>query len=90
FVLVLAGVEFFSTVFSSRAGLAGVAHLGGMLTGFLYLWGRATYSVWSRNRAEGAGQSRKLKRRKASHLKLVINKKDGTDPDDEDTPKTWH
>jgi len=83
FVLVLAGIEFFSTVFS-RAGLSGVAHLGGMATGFAYLWGRAAFSIWQRNRA---ASPKKPKKRKSSHLKLVINNEED---DQEDEPKTWH
>src|SRR4051812_9257004 len=34
FVMILAAIEFISTVFYSRAGVANAAHLGGMVVGF--------------------------------------------------------
>ncbi len=87
FVWVLALVEFMSTVFSGRGGLSSAAHLGGMVAGFVSIWGGAAFRVMSRQwkeksdaRAEAA---RKEKRRKASqHLKLVIN-----NPKDPQNPK---
>jgi membrane associated rhomboid family serine protease len=97
FVWILAGIELMSTVFSSHGGLAGAAHLGGMAAGFGYLWGRATFSVWKRRRAEGAStrQQRVKKRRQPKHLKLVINNQNrvefqSSDEDPEDKPPTFH
>ena len=92
FVWILAAIEFMSTVFSSRTGVAGVAHLGGMGAGFLYLWGNAAFRAWKKRR----DQAPPKKRRPSKHLKLVVNRgKDGPSGSggpgaDDDEPKTWH
>ena len=65
FVLLLAGVEFVTTVFGSRSGVANLAHLGGMLAGF----GALTAIAYKRSRARRPA----VKRRRKKHLKLVIN-----------------
>jgi membrane associated rhomboid family serine protease len=97
FVWILAGVELMSTVFSGGSGLAGAAHLGGMVAGFSYLWSRATYSVWKRQRAENAlaNPRSKKKRIQPQHLKLVINNKnkvqlESTEEDSDPKPPTFH
>lgn len=99
FVWILAAVELMSTVFSGSSGLAGVAHLGGMVAGFGYLWGRATYTVWKKRRIAGPGSRPAKKKRKIQpkHLKLVINNQnkvelESTEPeeDPEDKPPTFH
>lgn len=82
FVWVLAGLEFFTTVFSPRGGLASAAHLAGMVAGLGYLWGWSRLRAGSRARAalSAAGApvpgwlSRVAKpKRKSSHLKLVVD-----------------
>lgn len=89
FIWVLAGVEFLSSVFSGRGGLASAAHVGGMLAGVGYLWFAARARI---------GQVRKANVQKArprfalpgrkKHLKLIVD----NDPDDDRDPKnkTWH
>jgi membrane associated rhomboid family serine protease len=94
FVWVLAGLEFMTTVFSGRGGLAASAHLGGMFAGFGYLWVKAMIKVRQRRLKEGGLAKAKSRRKKAGHLKLIINNeqdpdRDSTDEVDED-PKTWH
>lgn len=89
FVWILAAMEFMTTVYAGRGGLASAAHLGGMATGFLYLWGRAAWVVFHKRHAEGRKLSRREKKRKAAeHLRLVINN-DEKDKSAED-PKVWH
>jgi hypothetical protein len=98
FVWILAAVELMSTVFSGSGGLSGVAHLGGMAAGFGYLWGRASFAVWKRRKAEIAGMPRAKKKRRIQpkHLKLVINNQNKVelesteDDSDEDKPPTFH
>jgi membrane associated rhomboid family serine protease len=103
FVWVLAGIEFMSSIFSGRGGLSSAAHLGGMAAGFLYLWGRAAWTVAMRQRQGKAGWGSKLKnsfkksgKKKVQHLKLVIDndktvlKSADEDGEDDSGPKTWH
>ncbi|OFZ22431.1 MAG: hypothetical protein A2X94_01230 [Bdellovibrionales bacterium GWB1_55_8] len=90
FIWILVAVEFMSTVFSPRGGVAGAAHLGGMAAGFLYLWGWGRF-LQIRSKPFGQGSSKKTvkKKRSADHLRLV--KGAPNDPSDrEDGPKTWH
>ncbi len=91
FVWVLAGVEFLSGVFSGAAGgaLSSVAHLGGMVAGFGYLYGRGFWLVWQKRRAEAPKSSRPRAKAgvgRASHLRVVGKK----DEDGDEPPKTWH
>lgn len=100
FIWVLAGVEFMTTVFSPSGGLSGVAHLGGMAGGFLFLVIHAYFK--RRKSASGPGQSGKNKKKRPSHLKLIVtdkaNKKDfinrvfdqEADGPDDEGPKGWH
>lgn len=88
FIWVLAGIEFMSTVFSAHGGLSSFAHLGGMVAGFSYLWGRSAWTVWKKRRANSRQISQKEKKRKASeHLRLVI---DNEKVDKDEKPKIWH
>lgn len=57
FVLIMGVIAFYSSLSSAGSGIAHVAHLGGMLCGFLYLKGggmagglRARYNQWQRAR----------------------------------------
>jgi len=84
-VLGFVGYELLSTLFSgpSRA-FSGVAHLGGMTFGFLYLWCAAYFK---RSAKATASRIKKSKPKLTSkHLRLVP----GPDADDDDDPKTWH
>lgn len=95
FVWVLAGVEFMTTVFSPGGGLSGMAHLGGMMGGFLYL----LLGVFIKARIAGIRRIAKNKG-KAPHLRLVVSdkkaqKKDFINQlfkqgDSKEDPKTWH
>jgi hypothetical protein len=83
--------------------LAGAAHLGGMVAGFAYLWGRATYAVWQRRRQETLGSAgggrgfglgamggkaaKKKKKIQPQHLKLVINNKNKVELTEDDDGK---
>ncbi|MBI3543763.1 MAG: rhomboid family intramembrane serine protease [Deltaproteobacteria bacterium] len=82
FVMILAAIEFISTVFYSRAGVANAAHLGGMVVGFAYLF----LNAWLRIRAKRKKTGKKQRMRR-SHLRLVVNNevlKEFDDDDDED------
>jgi membrane associated rhomboid family serine protease len=82
FVLVLAAIEFVSTVFYSHSGIANAAHLGGMLAGFVYLF----LNAWLRIRAKQRKTGKKRKVR-GKHLRLVVNNeviKEFEDDDEED------
>ena len=89
FVLLLAAIEFISTVFYSRSGVANAAHLGGMLVGFCYLF----LNAWLRIRAKRVKSGGKRTKIRKSHLRLVVNnevfkefddeeEEDSNDPDD--------
>jgi membrane associated rhomboid family serine protease len=87
FVLLLGGVELVSSVFQGRDGIAHLAHLGGMLTGFLFL---ALMAAWRKRQRLQAAQDhvsaeRKKRLKKANHLRLVNG-----ESDDDDDPKTWN
>lgn len=86
FVLLLGGIELVSSVFYSRNGIAHLAHLGGMLAGFLFLVSMAAWRQRARERAnDPGGRERKKRLKKAGHLRLV----GGEEPGDED-PKHWN
>lgn len=104
FVWILAGIEFMTSIYSGRSGIASIAHLGGMAAGFGYLLGRVKLR---RLREASAGrrgekelnQRRERVKRAGQHLKLVINEAqakgalapDADDGDEKNTdPKTWH
>lgn len=75
FVLIIGIVELFGLLGSGMSSpVANLAHLGGIVTGFLFLWGWTKYqqSQW-RNK----GSSRR-------NLKLVVNR------DKSDGPKYWN
>lgn len=106
FVWILAGIEFMTSVYSGRSGVASIAHLGGMAAGFGYLLGLVKFRQW-RAAAAGRKGARELEQRRdrvkkaGQHLKLVINEaqsKGALGPEDSDddpdeknrSPKTWH
>lgn len=90
FVMILGAVELISSVFYSKNGIAHTAHLGGMLSGFVFL---AAMAQWrQRKKAEMSGElgrsARKKRLEKAHHLKLVS--KGTPSEDDKDPSKPWH
>lgn len=96
FVWILGGLEFFTSVFSGRGGLASAAHLAGMVAGFGYLWVRAGVQVYKKRKKEGSSRSKgKGQKRRTGHLKLIINNQRDLDAhlnqdDADEDPKTWH
>ncbi len=90
FVLLLAAIELFTTVFGSSTGVANLAHLGGMFAGFACLSLIAYFRAKKRTAKSRPSQRR---RKGGRHLKLVINNdllKDfdtnDTDDDGDDDP----
>lgn len=84
FVMLIGAVELVSSVFYSKSGVAHLAHLGGMVFGFLFLVAMAQW----RARLRGAQHTKpKKKKRDASHLKLV---RSGDSDDDESGPIRWN
>lgn len=86
FVLLLGGIELISSVFYGKDGVSHLAHLGGMLFGFLFL---VSMAAWKRRaRLEGQeaqGHKQRQKRlKKAGHLRLVRGE------EDDDDPKHWN
>ncbi len=81
FVMLLGGIEFVMLLESGfRGDIANLAHLGGIASGFLFLWGYNRY------------QSRRVRKGTQRHgrqLKLVVN----NNPQDEDKqkgPRYWN
>lgn len=74
FVMIIGGIAFLSAVGSSGSGISHIAHLGGMIFGYLYLRGgtlfrtRLRYHEW-----------REARRRKK--FKVYMEKISGEDPD---------
>ncbi|MBI3535465.1 MAG: rhomboid family intramembrane serine protease, partial [Deltaproteobacteria bacterium] len=88
FVWILVAVEFLTTLYSGRGGLASAAHLAGMAAGFVYLWISARYKIYLRQKAMAPIKDSKLrlvvdndKKRKPSFWSSSGNDSD---------PKTWH
>ena len=86
FVMLLGAIELFSSVFNGRDGIAHTAHLGGMVTGFLFLMAMARWRQRGKRQAKAdqADKDRKKRLKKSGHLRLI----NGEDGDDE--PKTWN
>jgi membrane associated rhomboid family serine protease len=93
FIWVLAAVEFLSTIFSGRGGLASAAHIGGMIAGLAYLWIQTRMIIARRRESEGSPKKKGSGRfglpGKKKHLKLVVGNKGGDDERDSGN-KTWH
>ena len=97
FVMILGAIELVSSVSYSQGGVAHTAHLGGMLTGFLFLAGLAR---WRQRVRTGLVEDRDVELRrkrlqKAKHLKLVGGGggRRGSVPDDDDDgtpPNQWN
>lgn len=86
FVALLGGIELVSSVFYGQSGVAHLAHLGGMIFGFLFLMAMAR---WRQRTREGESEARERQKRvkKANHLRLVP----GEDPDEgHNGPKHWN
>lgn len=81
FVLLLGGIEMMMLMGSSAENnVANLAHLGGIITGALYLFLWTQYrQKWSKRAPKRAGARR--------NLRLVVNKKDN---DPGDGPKYWN
>jgi membrane associated rhomboid family serine protease len=84
FVMILGAMELISSVFYSEQGVAHVAHLGGMFTGFVFLAALAQWRIRVKDAARSkllGAEEREKRVKGAKHLRLV---------DDEETPKHWH
>lgn len=82
-VLIIGGVELFYSISQTQDGVAHLAHLGGMLVGYLFLKNRNWWDKLSRKRYQR--QRDKLK----DKLKVIIDNTDQWDRDG-NNPKTFH
>lgn len=83
FVALLGAVELISSVFYGKDGVAHLAHVGGMIFGFLFMMAMAAWR--QRSKEENVELRNRQKRlKKASHLRLVPGE------DDDEDPKTWN
>lgn len=87
FVMLLGGIELVSSVFYGRSGVSHLAHLGGMLFGFLFLLSMAAWRRRSKEsvKAAQAFKERQKRLKKAGHLRLVQGEEE-----DESGPKHWN
>jgi membrane associated rhomboid family serine protease len=86
FVMILGAVEVVQLLNSGvGGGVATLAHIGGLISGFLFLRG---YTWWQQRQWRVASNQRKTTR---SNLKLVVNN-DDRDPEDPNSkgPKYWN
>jgi membrane associated rhomboid family serine protease len=94
FIWVLALIELMTTLYSPGGAWASIAQLSSMLTGFAYLWIRASLIASKKRRDKAGFANPRAKKRKNHHLKLIVNNDkdiDSLDEDDsENNPKTWH
>ncbi len=77
FVLIIGLFELVMVLGGGQSGVANLAHLGGLISGFLFLWGSARWS---------SDQRKKRRKRNGPKLHLVI---DNDQPDD-DSKKYWN
>jgi membrane associated rhomboid family serine protease len=87
FVMLLGGIELVSSVFYGKSGVSHLAHLGGMLFGFLFLVSMAAWRRRSKADAQDAQNQKDRQKRlkKAGHLRLVQGEED-----EESGPKHWN
>ncbi|MBI5374841.1 MAG: rhomboid family intramembrane serine protease [Candidatus Schekmanbacteria bacterium] len=87
FLILIGGIEFFSTISATNAGVAHIAHLGGMIFGYIYL----TY--FGKGGGNGIFRNMYLKirywwiRRK---LKVMVGGKADDIDDSDDRPTYYH
>jgi len=98
FAMTLAGIQLLTALFTPGAWVTALAHLTGMVMGFLYLWIQMRWRLSIRSQ-QGYFLGNQLKKftkkraRSGKHLKLVVNRLDDLEQEDEgskDSPKTWH
>jgi membrane associated rhomboid family serine protease len=84
FVMLIGGVEVLTLMSAGLGGsrVANLAHIGGLLTGFLYL---VVWTRWQQDRRRG-GKGTKGRR----NLRLVVNNTNKPKSDDSDGPKYWN
>jgi membrane associated rhomboid family serine protease len=87
FVMLLGGIGLVSSVFYGRSGVSHLAHLGGMLFGFLFLISMAAWRRRSKADVQEAQNQKDRQKRlkKAGHLRLVQGEED-----EESGPKHWN
>ncbi len=83
FVMILAAIELLSVLGSGVGGpVANLAHLGGLVSGFVFLWG------WGRWKARGPRRGGPGQRRGGPGLKLVVDNE--RDRPGQGGPKYWN
>jgi membrane associated rhomboid family serine protease len=94
FVMILGGIAFFSTVMTANSGIAHVAHLGGMLCGYIYMKARGMSRQRHRRRISvgvkdwyGQWQRRRLRRK----FDVYYNRRHGNsgNTDDDEKWRRW-
>jgi len=105
FVIILGAVELVSTVFSPSGGVANAAHLGGLVVGFLILFGLGFLKkrrVKQKPSLMGGSPGPRPSKRASKHLKLIISEdplenfeddskpSSSSDGDGQGNPPTWH
>lgn len=82
FVMIIGAIEVVSLLNVGQSNVANLAHLGGLVSGYLFL------IIWTKKqqkkRAEGKG-----KRKGRGNLRLVVNNDQG-ESDDKNGPKYWN
>jgi membrane associated rhomboid family serine protease len=80
FAMVLAGIEVLNLLSAGfRSEVANLAHLGGLIAGFLYLWGYTRYQKGNSNKSGGG-------KKRGRNLRLVVNNEDPSSSE----PRYWN
>ncbi len=79
FVMILGGVEVLMILTGGQRGVANLAHLGGLITGFVFLW------IWARRKRLGGPKARRPRGGPKLHI-VVENEK----PDDDSGSRYWN
>lgn len=93
FVILLGLFELMTTFYSTGRGIASIAHVAGMVAGFGYLWARARYILLKKQRLSPSASSKRLKKRRSKHLKLIVSNPNEDDSEEDPTdkpPQIWH
>lgn len=75
FCLVLGAIEMFMLIFERGRGSAALAHLGGILVGYIVLWIETKRRMNNRNGNKGGGWGG-FGRRKKAHLRVVVDNRE--------------
>jgi len=72
FVMIMGGIVFLSTLSSANSGISNIAHLGGMLVGFVYLKGRSGNLIYQFRESYFQWKLRRARKK----FMVYLNKKD--------------